>query len=56
MSATSIAALGATVAIEAQLIVLLAGLAAMLAAERLRAFSATSAVRKRRPATPNSPQ
>jgi hypothetical protein len=42
------------VAIEAQLIVLLAGLAAMLAAERLRGTSAISAMRKRRPAAPNS--
>jgi hypothetical protein len=44
------------VAIEAQLIVLLAGLAAMLAAERLRGTSAVSAVQERPPATPNSPQ
>jgi low temperature requirement protein LtrA len=52
--ALATAALGAAVAIEAQLIVLLAGLAAMLAAERLR--GTISAVRKRRPAAPNPPQ
>jgi hypothetical protein len=44
------------VAIEAQLIVLLAGLAAMLAAERLKGASAISAVQNRRPAAPDSPQ
>jgi hypothetical protein len=44
------------VAIEAQLIVLLAGLAAMLAAERLGGTSAVSAVQDRPPAAPNSPQ
>jgi hypothetical protein len=45
------------VAIEAQLIVLLAGLAAMLAAERLGGTSAIeAAVQKRRPAAPNPPQ
>jgi hypothetical protein len=44
------------VAIETQLIVLLAGLAALLAAERLRGTSVTRAMHKRRPATPNSPQ
>ena len=49
--ALATAALGATVAIEAQLIVLLAGLAAMLAAERLGARP-LSARRKRRPAAP----
>jgi len=54
--ALATAALGATVAIEAQLIVLLAGLAAMLTAERLRGTSAISAAQKRRPAAPNSPQ
>ena len=54
--ALATAALGATVAIEAQLIVLLAGLAAMLAAERLRATPALSAAQKRRPAAPDSPQ
>ena len=53
--ALATAALGATVAIEAQLIVLLAGLAAMLAIERLRGTSALSAEHTRRPAAPNSP-
>jgi low temperature requirement protein LtrA len=53
--ALATAALGATVAIEAQLIVLLAGLAAMLAIERLRGASALSA-EPRRPAAPDSPQ
>jgi low temperature requirement protein LtrA len=50
--ALATAALGATVAIEAQLIVLLAGLAAMLAGERLQGTSVLSAVRNRRPAAP----
>jgi low temperature requirement protein LtrA len=51
------AVLGVTVSIEAQLIVLLAGLAAMLAAERLGGTSAIeAAVQKRRPAAPNPPQ
>jgi hypothetical protein len=54
--ALATAALGTAVAIEAQLIVLLAGLAAMLAAERLRGTSAVSAVQERPPAAPNSPQ
>jgi hypothetical protein len=53
--ALATAALGATVAIEAQLIVLLAGLAAMLAIERLRGASALGAEHER-PAAPNSPQ
>ena len=42
-------------AIEAQLIVLLAGLAAMLAIERPRGASALSAEHQR-PAAPDSPQ
>ena len=54
--ALATAALGATVAIEAQLIVLLAGLAVMLAAEHRWGPSALSAARKRRPAAPDSPQ
>ena len=54
--ALATAALGATVAIEAQLIVLLAGLAAMLAVERLGGSSAISADQKQRPAAPNPPQ
>ena len=54
--ALATAALGASVAIEAQLIVLLAGLAAMLAAERVRGTSAITAGQKRRPAAPGSPQ
>jgi hypothetical protein len=52
--ALATAALGATVAIEAQLIVLLAGLAAMLAAERLRGSPASRAAQKQRLA-PDSP-
>ena len=43
-------------AIEAQLIVLLAGLAAMLAAERLRGTSVIRAAQERRQASPDSPQ
>jgi low temperature requirement protein LtrA len=54
--ALATAALGATVAIEAQLIVLLAGLAAMLAAEHLRDTSALRAAQKRQPAAPDAPQ
>jgi low temperature requirement protein LtrA len=54
--ALATAALGATVAIEAQLIVLLAGLAAMLTAERRKGPSALSAAPERRPATPSSSQ
>jgi low temperature requirement protein LtrA len=53
--ALATAALGATVSIEAQLIVLLAGLAAMLAAGRLRGASASGA-QPGQPAAPDSPQ
>jgi low temperature requirement protein LtrA len=51
--ALATAALGVTVAVEAQLIVLLAGLAAMLAAERV---PATGAAQRGRPGATNSPQ
>ena len=51
--ALATAALGATVAIEAQLIVLLAGLAAMLAAERVAAIGA---VHEGRPGAASPPQ